>query len=214
MSNLIQQLINQGYLKTPQIIQAFKKIKRKDFILQGMKHEAELNYPLSIGHKQTISQPLTVAFMIELLDPQKDQKILDIGSGSGWTTALLCEIIGEKGKVFAIERIPELKKFGEDNTRKYNFVKSGRAIFVDGDGSKGLPHEAPFDRIHVAAAAHKTPQALLKQLNIGGKLVIPEGVDMQNIVLIEKMDKDEYKRQIFPGFVFVPLVSDSEKKHK
>jgi len=119
MSHLINQLISEGTLKTPAIISAFEKIKREDFMLPENADEAEANYPLSIGHSQTISQPFTVAFMLELLEPQPGDKILDIGSGSGWTTALLAEIIGPQGQVFAIERIPELKKFGENNVKKY-----------------------------------------------------------------------------------------------
>ena len=208
MSALIQQLIDQGHLKTKRIIRAFKKIKRRDFVLKELQGEAEENYALSIGHGGTISQPLTVVFMIELLDPQPGQKILDIGSGSGWVTALLAEIVGENGQVFALERIPELKEFGEKNTSKYNFVSSGRAIFITGDGYKGLPDKVPFDRIHVAAAVDNVPEELLKQLTIGGKLVIPEGVDLQDIVLIERIAENEYKRKSFPGFVFVPLISD------
>jgi len=207
-NDLIQQLIDTGYLKTPEIIGAFKKIDRRDFVLPGIKEEAAANYPLSIGYGQTISQPLTVALMLELLGPKKGQKILDIGSGSGWTTALLAEIVGETGKIFGIERIQELKEFGENNAEKYDFVSSGRAIFTTGDGSKGLKKEAPFDRIHVGAAAAKVPPALLEQLNIGGKLIIPVGTTQQDLVLIEKVGKKEYKEKRFSGFTFVPLIEE------
>lgn len=213
MLNLIQQLIDQNYLKTPRIIQAFKKINRRDFVLPEMQLNAKMNAPLGIGYGQTISQPLTVAFMIELLSPQKGQKILDIGSGSGWTTAILAEIVGGQGKVFGIERIQELKDFGENNVRKYNFIKSGRATFIQGDGTKGLPEQAPFDRIHVAAAANTTPKALLDQLAVGGKLVIPEGINFQDIVLIERVGKNKYQQKRFPGFAFVPLISDEEDRN-
>jgi len=206
MAELIQQLIDQGYLKTKEIIQAFKKINRQDFVLPEMQSESGENVPLSIGHGQTISQPLTVAFMMELLDLQEGQKILDIGSGSGWTTSLLAEIVGPKGKVFAIERIQELKDFGERNASKYNFIKSNRATFMVGDGIKGLPEQAPFDRIHVAAAANKIPSALLKQLTIGGKLIVPQGINFHDIVLIEKIGENKYQREKFPGFSFVPLI--------
>lgn len=208
MSDLIQKLINTGYLKNPEIIKAFKKIKRQDFVLPDLVSESEKNIPLVIGHGQTISQPLTVAFMLELVDPKQGQKILDIGSGSGWTTALLSEIVGPKGKVFGMERIQELKDFGENNVRKYDFVKSGRAVFVTGDGTKGLPKQAPFDRIHVAAAANEIPKALLEQLAIGGKMVIPQGISFQDIVLVEKTGSKEYKQKNFPGFSFVPLIED------
>jgi len=165
MENLIQQLIDDGYLKTPTIIKAFKKIKRQDFVLQETAGEAAGNYPLPIGYGQTISQPLTVAFMMELLAPEKDWKVLDIGSGSGFTTAILAEIVGKNGKVFALERIDELMKFGESNVRKYNFVKSGRAIFATADGTKGLKEEVIFDYLNKAYREfYFRPKFLVKQL--------------------------------------------------
>lgn len=206
--DLIDQLIKEGYLKTPQIIEAFRKIKRQDFVAPGTSEEAEANYPLEIGFGQTISQPLTVAFMIELCQPKKGDRVLDIGSGSGWTTALFAEIVGPEGKVFGIERIAELKDFGENNVKKYNFVSSGRATFICGDGSKGLSEYAPFNIIHVGAAAAKIPKEFLEQLVVGGRLVIPEGVESQEMVLIEKTGPDQYKEQRFPGFIFVPLISE------
>ncbi len=205
--SLIDQLIQGGYLKTPEIIFAFKKIKREDFIPDNLKYQAEGNYPLSIGYGQTISQPLTVAFMLEKLQPQVGDKILDIGSGSGWTTTLLAEIVGKEGKVFAIERVPELKDFGEQNTKKYNFVSSGRVVFLDGDGRLGLEAEAPFAAILVSAAAREVPPALIKQLKVGGRLVIPVGgYGSQEIQLITKKENNGVEIEQFPGFVFVPLV--------
>ncbi|MBI2633249.1 MAG: methyltransferase domain-containing protein, partial [Parcubacteria group bacterium] len=152
-NELIEQLIKNGYLKTPHIINAFKKIDRAHFILPDYEDEAYGNYPLSIGSGQTISQPATVAYMIEKLAPKVGDSALDVGSGSGYTTALLAEIVGSAGKVYAIERIDELKEFGEENASRYGFVKEGRAVFVCGDGSKGLKEYAPFDVIHVGAAA-------------------------------------------------------------
>ncbi|MCD6283661.1 protein-L-isoaspartate O-methyltransferase, partial [bacterium] len=98
METLIQQLISEGYLKTPEIIKAFREIDRKDFVPSYLKKEAYINAPLPIGFGQTISQPLTVAFMLELLQPKRGDKILDIGSGSGWTTALLAYIVGQKDR--------------------------------------------------------------------------------------------------------------------
>lgn len=216
MSQLINQLIQEGTLKrkSPGIIKAFRAIRRVDFMAPGSECEAEGNYPVPIGWGQTISQPFTVAFMLELLQPREGDKILDIGSGSGWTTALLAHIVvgeqqvsdGIKGKVFGIERIPELKDFGEQNVSKYNFVKRGVVQFLCTDGSGGLEDKAPFDRILVSAAAAHIPEALLRQLKIGGRLVIPVGRVSQDIVLVEKVGKDEYKQQRNQGFVFVPLI--------
>ncbi len=203
MEELIQQLISQGYLKTPAIIDAFYRVKRRDFLPPDLVEEESINAPLPIGHGQTISQPLTVAFMFELLKPETGQKILDIGFGSGWTTALLAEIVGPQGKVFGIERVPELKDFGQKNLAKYNF---SNVEFFCQDGSKGLPNQAPFDRIIVAAAAFEIPKALKKQLKVGGRMVIPTSA--QDIRLVERIGENKYKETIYPGFVFVPLIEN------
>ena len=205
---LIDELIRDGYLKTPEIISAFRKIKREDFVLPENKSDSEINAPLPIGCGQTISQPLTVAFMLELLEPKEGEKILDIGSGSGWTTALLAEIVGGKGRVFALEVISELKEFGEKNVSRYNFIKKGIVLFIQGDGWQGLPEFAPFDKILVSAAASRIPEKLLEQIKINGRLVIPKGENYQTqeIVLINKIGKNKFKEKRFPGFIFVPLV--------
>lgn len=201
---LIEELIQNNYLKTQNIIFAFKKIKRKDFILEEFKDESEGNYPLSIGYGQTISQPLTVAFMLELLQPKKGDKILDIGSGSGWTTALLANIVGEKGKVYGIEIIPELKKFQEKNISKYNYIKKGIVELFCVDGTKGLPEKKPFDKILVSAMSSKIPLALKEQLRIRGRMVIPIS---DGISLLIKKTKNVFDKKHYPGFSFVPLVS-------
>ena len=203
MWQLIQQLINQGYLKAPAIINAFQKIKRRDFLPENLAAEESVNTPLPIGHGQTNSQPLTVAFILELLKPQTGQKILDIGSGSGWTTALLAEIVGSAGKVFGVEIVAELKEFGQKNAAKYHFAN---IEFFCQNGAKGLPEYAPFDRILVSAAAFEIPKALKEQLEVGGRLVIP--TTAQDIRLIERISENEYKETIYPGFVFVPLIEE------
>lgn len=205
MSKLVNDFIRNGYLKTDLIIDAFSEINRIEFVPEDLESEAEKDIALPVGYGQTISQPLVVAFMMELLNPQRGQKILDVGSGSGWTTAILAYIVGDKGKVISIERIKELKEFGEKNVEKYSFISKGIAEFQVGDGSKGLPAEAPFDRILVSAEASEIPQALKDQLKIGGKMVVPM---KNNIIYLEKKSDTEFYKEEFPGFVFVPLIID------
>ncbi|MBZ1345410.1 MAG: protein-L-isoaspartate O-methyltransferase [Candidatus Nealsonbacteria bacterium] len=219
---LIDSLIKEGWLKTPRIIEAFKKIKRVDFLPEEMKDLAELNEALPIGFGQTISQPLVVVFMLEQLQPQPGEKILDIGSGSGWTSALLGEIVGEKdlpagrqGKVIAIDIVPELVEFGRKNVTKYNFlapyrtegsgagIEKGTVELICADGSKGYQKEAPYDKILVSASAEKLPSAWKEQLKIGGRIVTPIGT---SIWLFIKKTEKEFEEIEYPGFVFVPLI--------
>jgi len=203
--NFVENLISQGWLKTERIISAFLKIKRKDFLPKDLENLAKLDGALPIGFGQTISQPLVVAFMIELLQPKEGEKILDVGSGSGWTSALLAEIVGEKGKVIAIERISKLVEFGRKNVEKYNFVKERRVKFVLGDGSKGYEIEAPFDKILASACAKSLPLAWQKQLKIGGRIVAP----IENSIwLFIKRKENVFEEKEFPGFVFVPLIEE------
>lgn len=201
---LIRELIDEGYLKTPAIIEAFRKIDRADFVSAELKDQAYGNYPLPIGAGQTISQPLTVAFMLELFEPKAGEKILDIGSGSGWQTALLAQIVGDGGKVIAVERIPELKKMTEENVSKYNFAAKGVVTAVEADGSKGYETEAPFDKIIAAAAAGTIPPAWKEQVKIGGKIVAPV---KNSVVVLEKTGPDEFIEKEYFGFSFVPLIA-------
>ncbi len=204
MEELVQQLIDEGYLKSERIIKAFRKVKRSDFVTEQMKDQSHVNAPLPLEYGQTISQPLTVAFMLELLQPKTGDKILDVGSGSGWQTALLAELVGPEGKVIAIERVPDLKRFGEANVKTYGYTN---VEFITGDGTKGYKKNAPYDKIIVAAAAEiGIPDVLLQQLAIGGRLVIPVGKYEQEMVQVDKKSETDYQEKKFPGFQFVPLV--------
>ena len=201
--SLVEDLIKEGWLKTPAIISAFKAIKREDFLPADVKNMAEINEALPIGLGQTISQPLVVAFMLEQLRPKPKDKVLDIGSGSGWTTALLSHIVGEKGKVIAVELVLELKEFGEKNVERYNFIKKGIAEFICADGSKGYDKEAPYGRILASASAGKIPEPWKEQLKIGGRIVASV---RNSILVLERKSENEFSEKEFPGFVFVPLI--------
>jgi len=204
MEDVVQKLIDEGILKSTRIINAFKRIKREDFLPEDMKDQAQADMPLPISYGQTNSQPLTVAFMLELLQVKRGDKVLDIGSGSGWQTALLADLAGVEGKVVAMERIPELKRFGETNTKKYDFKN---IEFICGDGTRGCKNEAPYDKIIVAAAAEiGIPDIFLQQLKVGGRLVIPVGKYEQSMVVVDKLTKNDYQEKKYPGFQFVPLI--------
>lgn len=207
MNSLVRDLIYQGYLKTDRIIEAFSKIKRIDFLPDDLQSAAGANIPLPIGQGQTISQPLTVAFMLEKLDPKPGDKVLDVGSGSGWTTALLAHIVGKKGKVIGIERIKSLRDFGTNNISKYHLIEGGRAKIICADGAKGYVNEAPYDRILVSAAADVIPKDLKKQLKVGGRLVIPV---KNSIWVFEKISAKVFQEIEYPGFVFVPLIGEDK----
>jgi len=205
---LLDLLIEENWLKTPRIIEAFKKIKRADFLPEDIKNLAEFNEALPIGFGQTISQPLVVAFMLEQLQPQPGDKILDVGSGSGWTTALLAEIIGSRGKVIAIEVIPELMEFGKKNVEKYNFVEKGVVEFICADGSKGYKKAAPFDKILASAAAPELSPVWKEQLKIGGRIVTPIGSSIWLFIKNPPAGGEkEFEEIEYPGFAFVPLIT-------
>lgn len=205
MNTLTDGLIKAGYLRTDAIIEAFSQINRAAFVPEDLEQVAEMDIPLPIGHGQTISQPLTVAFMLELLDPREGHHILDIGSGSGWTTALLACIVGKKGSVTAIEIIKELCETGTKNVEKFGFVSSGIAEFHCLSGKNGFADDAPYDRILVSAVVSEIPKAFKQQLKIGGKMVIPVG---SAIWYLEKKGEDDFSEEHHPGFRFVPFVEN------
>ncbi|MBU1927753.1 protein-L-isoaspartate O-methyltransferase [bacterium] len=199
-SELINHLINKGVLYSSNITEAFEQIDRAHFIGDADVNDIYGDYPLSIGKGQTISQPTTVATMLEMLDAQRGDKVLDIGSGSGWTTALLAYIVGNEGSVVGVERVDELVAFGKKNVEKFGFKN---AQIIHAGTHLGIPNET-FDRILVSAAAEEFPYELMHQLKIGGKLVIPI---RSSIYEITKVENGELKALEHYGFSFVPLIT-------
>ena len=202
---LIALLIKDGYLKTSAVIEAFNQIDRKDFVTQELKDRAYENSALPLMAGQTISQPLMVVFMLELLELKTGEKVLDVGTGSGWKAALIAEIVGESGRVVSVERIEELHNFSKVNMEKYENLKD-RFILILGDGSKGYSDGAPYDKIIAGAAGEEIPEAWKEQLKIGGRIVAPVG---NSIVVLDKVSKDNFEKKEYFGFSFVPLVTNN-----
>jgi len=181
------------------IDEAFVAINRKDFVLPQDAEYANSDRPLSIGHEQTISQPSTVRRMLEWLDAQPGDKVLDIGSGSGWTTALLSSIVGATGKIYAVEIIPELVQMGKENCER---LEIHNVAFFQATSQIGLPEHAPYDRILVGASAREMQEDLRDQLVLGGKLVIP----IHDTIFELTKTTSGWQQHSHPGYLFVPLI--------
>ena len=204
MQTLIKELQAMGVLKNPLVLSALKTVDRADFVPKEKRLEAHQNYPLPIGCGQTISQPYTVAFMLGLLEPATGHKILEVGSGSGWQTAMLAHIVGVRGHIYAMELIPELSEFGKANVAKYPDLAK-RVTFFAQNAENGLPEHKPFDRIIAAASLKEIPEAWKEQLSVGGKMVFPL---RESIYVLTKKSASEFHKEVFPGFVFVPFVKE------
>ena len=198
---LVNVLISKG-IKDEAVLKAIGKVPRHLFMDSGFLDFAYIDKAFPIAADQTISQPYTVAFQTELLQVKKDDKILEIGTGSGYQTAVLCEMVA---KVYSIERQQELFKKTSKFLPKLGY-RAKKLVF--GDGYKGLEEDAPFDGIIVTAGAPYVPKPLLSQLKVGGRLVIPVGEDTQIMTLFIRKDTKEFEQHEFGEFRFVPLLED------
>ena len=172
--------------------------EQENFILQKYRADAYLDEPLPIGFGQTISQPTTVAIMTQAIEPDSGQKILEIGTGSGYQAAILSELVGPKGKVYTLERIKELALFAKKNLKDYKNV-----LAIHTDGTKGYAKAAPYDRIIVTAAASELPMAIFKQLKEKGIMVIP----IEDHLFKITKQKGKPVMEDLGLFAFVPLVA-------
>ncbi len=187
---------------SPAVLEAMARVPREEFVPDQLRHEAFANYPLPIGEGQTISQPFIVALMTDLLEPQRGQTILEVGTGSGYQAAILSLLVDQ---VFSLEVVPLL---AEQAGRRLERLGYGNVAVRQGDGYRGWPEHAPFDGIVVTAAAPFVPPALVEQLRVGGCLVIPVGLPYhhQELQLVERDASGERKTTSILGVAFVPMV--------
>jgi protein-L-isoaspartate(D-aspartate) O-methyltransferase len=202
MRNQLVATIERKGITDKKVLEAISKIPRHLFMDSSFVDFAYQDKPFPIGADQTISQPFTVAFQTELLKVKPGDKILEIGTGSGYQAAVLIEL---KAQVYSIERQKELY------TRVKKFLPSVGYVpkkLIYGDGYLGLPEEAPFDGIIVTAGAPEVPKALLSQLKVGGRLVIPVGDDVQVMTLFIRNSEKSFEKHEFGDFRFVPMLKE------
>lgn len=201
---MVQEQIERRGIKDKNVLEAMKKIPRHLFVPEEYINEAYEDYPLPIGEGQTISQPYIVAKMTELLEIKEGEKVLEIGTGSGYQAAVLAEM---GAKVYTIEILPKLAEKAKKTLQSLGY--EGVTVLV-GDGFKGYLQEAPYDKIIVTAAPEKIPEPLIEQLKVGGKLVIPVGKYNQELKLVNKKEEGIFVESVLP-VRFVPMVGEVEK---
>lgn len=201
-ADLIGELKRLGYLKSPRLEAALKKVDRRDFMPEDLKDLAYVDEALPIGSGQTTSQPLTIVFMLELAELREGEKVLEVGTGSGWQTALLAEIVEPKGKVVSVERIGKIQEFAKTNLSRYDYRNIELVI---GDGSRGYKPGAPYDVIIAGAEAEKVPRDWKDQLKPGGRTVFPMGGSVYRLL---KRKDGSFSEEHRYGFTFVPLIEE------
>lgn len=202
MRNQLADMVEAKGIKDKKVLQAIRTVPRHLFMDSGFEGHAYQDKAFPIAADQTISQPYTVAYQTELLQVSQGDKILEIGTGSGYQTAILLQL---KARVYTIERQLELFKKTNLFFKKMGYRPKK---FVFGDGYKGLPEEAPFDGIIVTAGASEVPKSLLGQLKVGGRLIIPVGEAEQVMTRILRKSDKEFEREEYGSFRFVPLLED------
>jgi protein-L-isoaspartate(D-aspartate) O-methyltransferase len=197
---MVREHIEARGIRDPRVLEAMRATPRHLFMPEGVRHLAYEDQPVPIGQGQTISQPYIVAFMTEMLAPERSATVLEIGTGSGYQAAVLARLVQH---VYTIEIVPDLARWAEKALAGYKNVTVRL-----GDGYKGWPDQAPFDRIILTAAPPEIPKALVDQLKPGGRLVAPEGRSVwdQELVVIDKGKDGRLKRRAVLPVRFVPMV--------
>jgi protein-L-isoaspartate(D-aspartate) O-methyltransferase len=185
------------------VLSAMAAVPREVFLPESLKGQAYDDTPLPIGCRQTISAPHMVAIMCDLLDLEAGMTVLEVGGGSGYHAAVMAVLVGRQGHIYSLERISELVSSARRNLEKAGI---SNVTVIEGDGSLGLPEHAPYDRISVAAAAPRVPQALQEQLKPGGRMVLPVGSDYQRLLVVTR--KNGFFVEEKMGVIFVPLIGE------
>ena len=201
----VERLFREGVIKSEAVRRAFLRYPRHLFVEDRYRDYAHVDEPLPIPAGQTVSAPHMVAIMLELAELKPGMKVLEIGTGSGWNAALIAELV--KTEVYTIERIPELVEFARRNLERSG-VKNVHVF--PGDGTKGFPPKAPYDRIIVTAGAPKIPEPLIDQLKPGGRLIIPVGSYhlWQDLYVVTKDENGRIRKKHWGGVAFVPLIGE------
>lgn len=200
--NQLVSLLQEKGIKEMRVLEAIRSVPRHLFLNSSFEEFAYLDRAFPIGAGQTISHPYTVAYQTELLQVNEGDKILEIGTGSGYQTAVLIKM---GAKVYTIERQNELYKH---TSKIFNQLHIRPKIYSFGDGYKGMPNEAPFNGIIVTAGAPFIPEALMAQLKIGGRLIIPVGDEIQVMTMLIRLNETQFEKHEFGDFKFVPLLEN------
>jgi protein-L-isoaspartate(D-aspartate) O-methyltransferase len=206
---MVEEQLREREIRNKAVLAAMEKVPRHEFVPEKLRRLAYTDQPLPIGHEQTISQPFIVAFMTQTIDPGPKQRVLEVGTGSGYQAAVLAELVGE---VYSIELIPELAKQATACLKKLGY----KNVHVKaGDGYQGWPAKAPFDAIVVTCGAEHVPEPLFEQLKPGGTMIIPVGsMGMQRLRVITKAaDGTQQTRDLLP-VQFVPLRREAKPKRE
>ena len=211
---LVEKLKREGYIVSERVEKAMLRVPRELFVPEELRHLAYEDTPLPIGHGQTISAPHMVAMMTELAELEPGMKVLEVGTGSGYHAAVIAEVVAPSdmprerwGHVYTIERIPELAERARRNLERAGYAD--RVTVIVGDGSKGYPPAAPYDRIIVTAAAPDIPPPLVEQLKPGGRMVIPIGDRyLQYLYVVEKLGDGRIRSRPVTPCLFVPLIGE------
>lgn len=202
---MIDRQIESRGIENPRVLDALQAVERHRFVPQAAQESAYGDHPLAIGFGQTISQPYIVALMTESIDPQPGDRVLEIGTGSGYQAAVLSLLVKD---VYTIEIVAPLGEAAADRLESLGYDNVHVRI---GDGYQGWPEEAPFDAIVVTAAPPEIPQALVDQLAEGGRMVIPVGTSYQELLLVEKQ-KGKVAKRVITAVRFVPMVPEGKQK--